>query len=345
MQPCANVRMDEGPYLPSVFPLQISVDGSLSKEVDCTVTEERPLSSQSRSDEQMLPPIVRFRRYAGALVIPQMEQMLDDVLAGRYGKVLRIILSLEDVDIVETCVAESIQRQIKRFAETQTSLDIVVPRMAPVVHDLRRGKLELRWHSCCSTTNPADDHTNAYETLEGAIRDCRYGAFSRSFAVEREESLATSTRVILEQQRVSTLVPNFANLRSAGLVVRRIDQGEAISCARYPFQPSFIILEGLVAIRRLHADPSEAAERRSIREAIPVAVKAVFRRQTRTMGDCTPMTEVCRHEAGPEVIKPHFLSCAHAVSDSCWILYIDPGDGKDCGDAMDLVRRQGDITE
>jgi hypothetical protein len=186
IQPCANVRMNEGPYLPSVFPLQNIVAGSLSKEVDCTVTEERPSLSQSRPNEQMLPPIIRFRRYADSLVIPRMERMLDDVMAGRYGTVRRIILSLEDVDIVETCVAESIQTQVKRFAETQASLDIVVPRRIPVIHDLRRGKLELRWHSC---ENPADDHTNTYETLEDAIRDCRYGAFSRSFAVEREKTL------------------------------------------------------------------------------------------------------------------------------------------------------------
>jgi hypothetical protein len=334
--------MDEGPYLPPVFPLQMSIDGNLSKEVDCTVTEERPLSSQSRFSEQMIPSIVRFRRYAGALVIPQMERMLDDMLAGRYGTVLRIILSLEDVDIVETCVAESIERQVKRFAGTQTSLDIVVPRVAPVVHDLRRGKLELRWHSCCSTRNPADDHTNAYETLEVAIRDCRYGAFSRSFAVEREESFATLTRVILKQQKVNTLVPYIADLRSAGLVVRKVKQGEAIACARYPFRPSFIILEGLVAVRRLHAEPSEAAKRRSIREAISVAVKAAFHRQNGTIGGGTAMTEVSRHEAGPQVIEPHFSSCAHAVDDSCWILDIDPVDGKD---AIGLVRRQGGVKE
>jgi hypothetical protein len=339
MQPCANVQTNEGPYLPSVFPLQISVDGSLSKEVDCTVTEERPLSSQSRSYEQMLPPIVRFRRYAGALVIPQMEQMLDDVLAGRYGTVPRIILSLEGVDIIETCAAESIQRQVKRFAETETSLYIVVPRMAPVVHDLRRGKLELRWHSCYSAGNPADNHPNAYETLEAAIRDCRYGAFPRFFAVERKESLATLTQVIRKRQKVNTLVHHIANLRSAGLVVRKVDQGEAIACARYPFRPSFIILEGLVAVRGLHAEPSEAAKRRSIREAIPVAVKAVFRRQNQTKGGGTAITEVSRHEAGPKVIEPSFSSCAHAVSDPCWILDIN---GKD---AIGLVRGQGGVTK
>jgi hypothetical protein len=333
IQPCATVRVKEDPYLSSDFPLQILVTGSLSKEVDCTVTEEPPSSSQSRSNKQMLPLIIRFRRYADSLVIPQMERMLDDVLAGRYGTVRRIILSLEDVDTVETCVAESIQRQVKRFAETQTSLDIVVPRRAPVVHDLRRGKLELRWHSCCSAGTPADDHTNAYETLEIAIRDCRYGAFSRSCAVEREESLATLTRVIrliLEQQKVNTLVPYIADLRSAGLVVRKVDQGEAIACARYPVQPSFIILEGLVAVRRLHADPLEAAERRPIREAIHVAIKAVFRRQDQTIGGCTAMPEEFRHKAGPEVVKPHISSCAHAVSDSL-ILDIDPVDGKDAG--------------
>ena len=348
IQPCANVRMNEGPYLPSVFPLQSIVAGSLYKEADCTLTEERPSSSQLRSNEQMLPPIIRFRRCADFLVIPQMERMLDDVLAGRYSTVQRIILSLEDVDIVETCVAESIQRQVKRFAETETSLDIVVPRRTPVIHDLRRGELELRWHSCCSAGNPADDHTNAYETLEDAIRDCRYGAFSRSFAVEREKSLATSlaalTQVILEQQNANTLVPYIADLHSAGLVVRKVDQGEAIACATYPFQPSFIILEGLVAVRRLHVEPSEAAKRRPIRDAISMAVKAVFHRQGQTIGGCTATTEVFRCEAGPKVIKPHSSSCAYAVSD-CWIIDIDPIHGKDCWDAIGLLRRQDGVTK
>jgi hypothetical protein len=86
-------------------------------------------------------------------------------------------------------MAESIQRQVESFAETQTSLSIVVPRVAQVVHGLRRGKLELRWHSCCSTRNPADDHTNAYE----------------------EESFATLTPVILIRQKVNTLVLYIAD--------------------------------------------------------------------------------------------------------------------------------------
>jgi hypothetical protein len=126
--------------------------------------------------------------------------------------------------------------------------------------------------------------------------------------------------------------------------MRKVDQGEAFGCARYPFRPSFIILEGLVAVRRLHAELSEAAESRSIREAIPVAVKAVFRRQDRTIGSCTATTEVSRREAGPKVITPQISSYAHAMSDSCWVLDIDPVDGKDCWDAICLVKRQDDVT-
>ncbi|KAI0572199.1 sulfate transporter [Pyrenophora tritici-repentis] len=324
-QPCKHVPIGEVPRLSLVFPLSTSI----AKEMDCYATELPSSSSPARPEGLMLPPVVRFKGRVGSLVIPPLDQIL-----ARCDKAPYIILDLLQVDAIETSVAEYIQSRAGRILERHAPLlIIVVPRSRfAVMGDLKRGKVDHGPHPAISlgvgVPNPANEkQIQVYETLEDAIRHARNGALSRTClsAAEQDACFAALSNTFLHQQTSNELGLSLAELRSAGLVIQNLKRGDAIACSEYPFQPSFVILDGRVTVRQLHAAPLPGARRKCIRKAVPAAVKACFRREARTeeKGPVPVTMEGSLCGVGPKVVAPRFLFCARVESEFCLIIDIN----------------------
>ncbi|RYN71110.1 hypothetical protein AA0119_g13678 [Alternaria tenuissima] len=215
--------------------------------------------------------------------------------------------------------------------------------------DLDRGGVNYSWDVATSpvggTSDPVDGapgtgdkdpdsvekkKLQAYGGLEDAIRDARYRDGSRSSHSASKQDSGVSL-----QQTGGELQFILRNLPSPGLVVRKLKYGDIIACSDYPFQPSFVILEGLVDVRELCDAPVDGAGRMCVRKAILLAVKAIFRRKTKTAGDSEKIVSESPCEGRHKVVAPHYPFCARVQSESCLILDIDPA----------LIPRWNEIVE
>ncbi|KNG46179.1 hypothetical protein TW65_07075 [Stemphylium lycopersici] len=266
-QLCTHVPMEKVHHLPPVFPLPTPVVNSLSKDFECSVMEMLPSSPPERLKRPMLPPLLRFKGRVDSLAIPRIEEFF-----ACYCQAPCIILDLEAVDAVETSVAEHIQSQAEGIRQKNAQrLSIVVPRTRLAVKDdLERGKVDF---DRCPVLPPVDGTPNliskrplrTYGTLENAIRDALYGDVSSSYlqAAKLDDDFPALREVILKYQIRNMLETTLPEPRWAGLTVRGLKRGETIACSLYPFQPSFVILEGLVAVRQLLKAPCEGTRRKT----------------------------------------------------------------------------------
>jgi hypothetical protein len=312
----------------------------------------------------MLPTVVRLRGRIDSLVIPALDRSLV-----RCGQAPYVILDLRAVDAVETSVVEYIQSQVKRYIQSQDEeyiqsqvgrirqrhaplLKLVVPHSQLTVMDLARGKVNYGRQPAMSPVAgvPASVDAQpllAYETLEDAIRDARYGDVSSSClpTAKPDASFDALSEVIFPQQTSSKLEFILPQLPSAGLMVRKLERGETIACSEYPFQPSFVILEGVVDVRQLHAAPVDGASRKCVRKAVLLAVKAIFQRKTQTKVDRPTMMEGTPGGVRPKVVAPRFPFCARVMSESCWILEIDPTHVPRWDEIVERARQSGAMED
>ncbi|RYN62681.1 hypothetical protein AA0117_g12904 [Alternaria alternata] len=311
-------------------------------EMDCPAAEElRSSTSSARQNPPLLPPVVQFRGDIDSFVAPPLEQSF-----ARCGQPSCIILDLQEVCSVGTDLAQCIQREAERIA---ARIKIVLPRSRLAVMDLDRGGVNYSWDVATSpvggTSDPVDGapgtgdkdpdsvekkKLQAYGGLEDAIRDARYRDGSRSSHSASKQDSGVSL-----QQTGGELQFILRNLPSPGLVVRKLKYGDIIACSDYPFQPSFVILEGLVDVRELCDAPVDGAGRMCVRKAILLAVKAIFRRKTKTAGDSEKIVSESPCEGRHKVVAPHYPFCARVQSESCLILDIDPA----------LIPRWNEIVE
>ncbi|RYN15979.1 hypothetical protein AA0116_g12652 [Alternaria tenuissima] len=340
-KPCHHIPPRKVSYILPLFS-QTYVADSLSKEMDCPAAEElRSSTSSARQNPPLLPPVVQFRGDIDSFVAPPLEQSF-----ARCGQPSCIILDLQEVCSVGTDLAQCIQREAERIA---ARIKIVLPRSRLAVMDLDRGGVNYSWDVATSpvggTSDPVDGapgtgdkdpdsvekkKLQAYGGLEDAIRDARYRDGSRSSHSASKQDSGVSL-----QQTGGELQFILRNLPSPGLVVRKLKYGDIIACSDYPFQPSFVILEGLVDVRELCDAPVDGAGRMCVRKAILLAVKAIFRRKTKTAGDSEKIVSESPCEGRHKVVAPHYPFCARVQSESCLILDIDPA----------LIPRWNEIVE
>ena len=207
-------------------------------------------------------------------------------------------------------MAEYIQSQIERILQRHGQpLSIVVRHsQLAVMADLERGKVNKLQY-------------RAHEALEEAIRDARYGNMS-ALCVPNAKLDATDSLDTLRSmfQANNDMKPTLAELRWKGLRVRERKRGEAIACSKYPLQSSFIILEGLVAVRQRRAATPDTTHRKCIRKAVPQRVAAMFQHKEKPAEQDLVMMEGSLCGAGPKIVTPQVPFCARVESRICWIL-------------------------
>jgi hypothetical protein len=336
-----RMEVDEERQIPPALPPMHL--GSPFKEFDFSAQELEPLPLRSLLDDgyQIRPPIIRLNGHTTSAAIPLLEQFMEDVPDATNDTNLYIILDLRTVDSLETCVAQFLNKRASWLLlapRHRTLVVIASPRSTRVVGILEREGLVLRW----PTSNPdladtanatAPLHILAYEHLDHAVHASRtVHTYTTGLGTvdKADDTTACDDHQIIEQLFSYLPDPQLAaseRLRRAGLVVRTIRQGEAISCARYPLRCTFVVLNGTVGIRRLHVDPMNYGLQKPVREATFAALKSLFVWLFRQKNRCTQTNNAVEKYMGVgEKFDGgiYYLSCVHAVSESCWILDIDP---------------------
>jgi hypothetical protein len=317
--------------------------GSPFQELGHSGQELKPLPLRSGlvGDYQSRPPIIRLNGHTTSAAIPLLEQFMEDVPDATNDTAQYIILDLRTVDSLETCVAQFLSNRtswLLRSPRRRTLVVIASPRSARVVDILEREGFVLRWHTI--TRDIADTANTtatlpimAYEHLDQAVRSLRaihLHATKLGTVDNTDDATACDNHQIIKQLLSDLPNPKLSPLERldrAGLVIRTIRQGEAISCARYPLQCTFIVLSGKVGIRRLHADAVNLDSQKPVRGATSAALKSLFvwlfnRKSSRMQTGTAAEKYLSVGERFDTDI--YGFSCAHGVSESCWILDIDP---------------------
>lgn len=297
----------------------------------------------------MLPLVVSLKGRIGSSVISSLNQSFT-----RYCQSPHVILNLEAVDSVETSVAECIQGRAERILQRDASLfSIVVSRsQSGVKSDLERSKLNYSYDLATPPATSDSESTNrkqlrAYETLEHAIRDARYGyQSSPCFLPEKLDlSLIALCEATLHQHTSRKQQLTISDLRSAGKMVRELECGDTIACSEYPLLPAFVVLDGRVAIRKLCATGVDSASKKCIRKAVPFAVKAIFQRKVPSEDKAPEIVEGSLHGNTPCIVAPRSPFCARVDSESCLILDIDAAHNQHWRDFIERGRQSGAIKD
>ena len=266
---------------------------------------------------------------------------MEDVRDTPHDTALYIILDLRTVDTLETCVAQFLSKlasSLLRAPRRRSLVVIASPRSTGVIDVLEREGLVLGWpntnHDLADTTNTtAPLPILAYEHLDHAVRVSRavHLHATESGTVDKAEDTTTYDDHQIVKQLLSCLPDSqlhaLERLDRAGLVVRTVRQGEAISCARYPLPCTFVVLNGKAGVRRLHASLVNHESQKPVREAASAAFKFFFMWLFRRKSGCmVASTAVEKYLNVGERFDGHAcaFSCVHAVSETCCILDIDP---------------------
>jgi hypothetical protein len=207
---------------------------------------------------------------------------------------------------------------------------VVSANQLAVVNDLKRGGVNYGYNLATPLETSVPDRIDrkqlrAYETLKDAICNVPYECVPSScLPIANLDAIFAALSDFVQYQRTSTnLEFRLSELRLADVIVRDLKLGDTIACSDYPFQPSFIIIEGLVSVRQLQAAPVDGATRKCVRQAVPLAVKSMFRRKTVTKAAAVSTMERSSYGDKPKVVAPQFPFCARVLSNSCLILVID----------------------
>ena len=313
----------------------------------------------------MQPPIIHLSGHAGFMVIPPMEQFFTRTRTLERNMSRCLILDLSSVRQMETCVARFLAKVVSDLAAESTPgvLIIVKPRGGlDVFTSLSRGGLHLQQLGGSLSIEPlpyppatsVPVSCSLCENLEQAIAVCRgqtqdtpssssvvlrpIDRLQEGFPSEFIESIIDELSAHLPQSYPTadsgSVLPAYERMRLAGLGIREIQQGSAISCPRYPVQPTFMVLRGLVALEKLHAECPGTTPQQPIRDAVRSGVILAFRSlRTRSMTFFQPRKRSVETNTLSEFLKPFAWFdrrrsasyCAYAAEDSCWILEIDPG--------------------
>jgi anti-anti-sigma regulatory factor len=324
----------------------MSIADGLSKEMDCSATELQPSSSSAREEAPMLPRVVHLNGRIDSSVIPFLAQSLAPSVQAPY-----VILDLLEVDAIETSVAEYIQSEAEKKRVAPLSIVVSCSQLA-VTNDLGRGKVNYSHQLAASPVRGAPNavgkmQVRAYETLDDAICVARYG-HTLSFCVlnaNMDAAFAELNEVISNPLTSGKLEFILPELHLEGVRVRELKRGDTIACAKYPFQPSYIILKGRVDVRQPSAAPVDDESRICIRKTILAAARAIFQRQTGKKEDPAVTIGGPRYIDGPKVVAPQPSCCARVASESCQILDMDPARYQRWCEIVERARQSGDTKE
>jgi hypothetical protein len=244
---------------------------------------------------------------------PLLQRAVQTLLAQNRGKPFWVILDLEDATSVDTSVAEFLQNEARR-------LSLLDPAVRLVFAGARPGSdIEARM-SRWADVGPGD--TNNFVTREQALHAWMFRYHSTPSESLLDPHAISCIDSILRRRAPSPLceksILDGKSLLKCGLSVRRVANGEAIACQRYPLLQSFMVLDGDVIVRSGH----DALVSR-LQQPVRYAVIQVFRSS--------------RSDPSSNGIRYQYLSrgqlfdadeqtsvCAYAASASCWVLIFDP---------------------
>lgn len=359
-------RMGNAASAPPTLPRVSFSTQSLSKDmkIDSSVGIEAlraPL--QTATYRRMQPPIIHLAGHAGFVVRPPIEQCFKRLEALGGSTPWCGIIDMSSVRHLETCVARSVAKLVSGIAAQPTPglLVIVKPAQSQqVLTSLRRGGLDLRQAEGVSIAEPylgsstssapivCDDLVQAIRVFRNQTRDAPtissmilrpLGSQHEGLPTAEIQGVADELlRYLPRTHSLSDACPELAvrpheRIVRAGLVIREIQRGDAISCSHYPLQHVFMVLRGQVILDASHHDRTRAAPLRPIRAAISAGMKAmlcslrsrvrrVFLRKQRT-AEASVMREYLKafdwFDAGLSA-----SCCAYASHDHCWILDVDP---------------------
>lgn len=292
--------------------------------------EQPSLRIHSSNNEVMFPPIVCLKGSVTSAVIPRIQRFLETLRSVSHGKPLCLIVDLQAVDVIETCVADFMRGQamiLTRLSPTWSLVIVVSEENRVITSDLGRGNLKLKWPP---VTVLDDSCVLAFQSLEIAIRTHRYESLVGSdVATVSFESLEELSRVMTYPQ-IPTIYERLHllyDLHAAGLKVRKLSRGEVVSCVRYPFRSNFIVLAGQVIVRKVRHDNPNRLPQGTVRQATIKASKALVSQLLRRRAQVLEEDSLIRaYQTGDKFeSSAETLCCAHAASEVCWILDIDPG--------------------
>ena len=365
---------------PSLPQASLSVQ-SFSKDIRLSSDAEKRVPSQPIQTgyyRRMQPPIIRLTGHVGFVVIPSVEQYFIRIEALEGGMPQCMIIDLTSVRHLETCAARLVAKLVSRMAAHSTPglLAIVKPDDSPqVLLSLLRGGLDFRQTGEGSTSEPHIEPSMLSgpffcKDLVQAIRICQNGsrdAASASPVVLRPLGLPNERPLTDEVERfvdeityslprthsLSEAAPDLAlssheRIKRAGLTIRQIRPGEAISCSRYPVQHVFMVLRGRVRLETPHKDHSHVAPLEPIRVAVRKAIQTAFCSLELRLKDLF----VAKHRPAQASVMTEYLKefdwfdasrsashCAHGCDDPCWILDIDPDNEVGVATAEQVAQR------
>jgi hypothetical protein len=229
---------------------------------------------------------------------------------------------------------------------------VVSANQLAVVNDLKRGGVNYGYDLATPLVAGVPDRIygkqlRAYGTLKDAICNVPYKCVPGSClpTVNLDTSFAALRDLVQYQQTSINLEFRPSQLRLAGVIVRELKLGDTIACSDYPFQPSFIIIEGLVSVRQLEVAPADSATRKCVRQAVSLAVKSMFRRKTPPKEATVSTMQGSSYDDEPKVVMPQFPFCARVLSKSCLILVIDAAHVARWDKIVERARQNGATKE
>lgn len=325
----------------------------------------------------MQPSIICLTGHAGFLTIPPLREFF---AGAEIDTPQCLILDLRTVRYMETCTAQFLAETVSKLAlqETPGLLVVVGPKNRPnVLTSLRRGGLDLREQKGDGSAAALQSRAPATSTqlscllcnsLEQAIAVSRNRTWEKPSALPivlrpigprsddvPNESLEEIVDKLLSYIPVSgsmseaePAMSTYEIMKCAGLVIREVRQGDAISCPRYPVQPVFMVLIGLVVLRNSHEDLPKLPLQLSVREAVQLRVRTALSDFGKQLRRISKRKDHGAHEDAESRYLVPFdwfdesqatSSCAHASGHSCWILDIDPKNQVGIRAARQLGRR------
>jgi anti-anti-sigma regulatory factor len=276
-------------------------------------------------DLHRLPSIIRLSRHVGFTDKPLLQRALQKLLAQDKDRPFWVILDLEDATSVDTSVAKFLQSEARRLSLLDPAVRLVFAGARPA------SDMEARL-SRWAEVGPGN--INNFATTEQALHAWMFRYHSTPTENLLDSHAVLCINSILGRQDLSSsfeksiLNENF--LLQCGRSVRRVSNGEAIACQRYPLLQSFLVLDGDVIVRSGH-DTLAPRLQQPIRHAVIQVFQNLINR-LRHRPNCSPHSDPSSNGTRCQYLVRGQLFdagkqrsvCAYAASASCLVLTFDP---------------------
>lgn len=236
-------------------------------------------------------------------------QFIETILDLERPHLSSVILDFHRVVTLDTCTEQHLAEQARRLDQAQPPVHILITgaQEAQEIHKrlVKRG-LRCGWASENSLL-PVGSTAPIVETASAHFK-----------------GLIEALELHLPRDNLS--IEDFMN--KYGLTICELSPEQAVSCGRYACKPKYLVLQGEVMIQYGHDEPDRTQQPfrsacwEAINEAIQWCSRIIHQKSKPHAAQHTHSKRLTSLDVWDKQLDKY--TCAHAVSDPCWILFVDP---------------------